>query len=120
MALVKCKECGKEISSSSSVCPNCGIELKSFNKSKVIGIALIVLGIISIVWGLGLNYSGISSSDKLYGGDAYTGIQNASSTTANNVKELGETVCSGLKGILVVMGGVIIIYGASIVIKDGE
>ena len=50
MALVKCKECGKEISSSSSVCPNCGIELKSFNKSKVIGIALIVLGVVSIIW----------------------------------------------------------------------
>ena len=120
MALVKCKECGKEISSSSSVCPNCGIELKSFNKSKVIGISFIVVGVVSIIWGLGLNYSGISSSDKIYGGDAYTGIQNASSTTANNVKKLGETVCSGLKGILVVMGGAIIIYGASIVIKDGE
>ena len=31
MALIKCKECGKEISSSSRVCPNCGIEIKSFN-----------------------------------------------------------------------------------------
>ena len=120
MALIKCKECGKEISSSSSVCPNCGIELKSFNKSKVIGISFIVVGVVSIIWGLGLNYSGISSSDKSYGGDAYTGIQNASSTTANNVRELGETVCSGLKGILVVMGGAIIICGASIVIKDVE
>ena len=42
MALIKCKECGKEISSSSSVCPNCGIELKSFNKSKVIGISFVI------------------------------------------------------------------------------
>lgn len=120
MAMIKCKECGKEISSTSSVCPNCGIELKSFNKSKIVGIALIVLGIVSIIWGLSLNYSGISSSAKSYGGDAYTGIQNAASTTANNVRELGETVCSGLKGILVVIGGVIIVYGVSIVIKNGE
>lgn len=29
MALIKCEECGKEISSSASVCPHCGISLKN-------------------------------------------------------------------------------------------
>ena len=31
MALIKCKECGKEISDTLNVCPNCGIEIKKAN-----------------------------------------------------------------------------------------
>lgn len=30
MALIKCQECGKEISDSSKVCIHCGYKLKSF------------------------------------------------------------------------------------------
>lgn len=29
MALIKCKECGKEISDTLNTCPNCGIEIKT-------------------------------------------------------------------------------------------
>lgn len=30
MALIKCPECGKEISDSADVCPNCGFSIKSY------------------------------------------------------------------------------------------
>lgn len=118
MAMIKCKECGKQISDTLDNCSNCGYPLKNNNKNKSIGIAFIIVGIVSILWGLGLTYTGIHSTRKSYGGAAYTGIQNAASRTANNVNELGDTLCSGLKGILVVMGGTIIIYGISIVLKE--
>lgn len=120
MATIKCKECGKEISDTLNKCSNCGYPLKNNMKNKrlIIGISFIVLGIISIIWGLNITYTGISSLSETYGGDAYTGIQNAASRTANNINELGNTLCVGLKGILIVMGGAIIIYGTSIILKE--
>ena len=119
MATIKCKECGKEIIDTLNKCSNCGYPLKNNMKNKrlITGISFIVLGIISVIWGLSLTYTGISSLSETYGGDAYTGIQNASSRTANNINELGNTLCVGLKGILIVMGGAIIIYGTSIILK---
>lgn len=37
MALIKCPECGKEVSENSKTCPNCGFPIKSnFNKEKII------------------------------------------------------------------------------------
>lgn len=44
MALVKCSECGKEISNSAKTCPNCGAK----NKKKGIGVGgVLLLGIVS-------------------------------------------------------------------------
>ena len=40
----------------------------------------------------------------MYGGDAYTGIQNAAATTSKNVKELAGIVQFGFGSILLVMG----------------
>ena len=34
MALIKCPECGKEISSKDKICPNCGYKLKLIFKCK--------------------------------------------------------------------------------------
>lgn len=36
MALIKCRECGKEISDKAKTCPNCGYKLKSINKRTLI------------------------------------------------------------------------------------
>lgn len=46
MAIVKCKECGKEISSKASQCPNCGYD---YNKSKMYKNIIIVSVIIIII-----------------------------------------------------------------------
>lgn len=43
MALVKCKECGKEISSTVKVCPSCGYKKKP---SKLTYFIVIILGVI--------------------------------------------------------------------------
>ena len=122
MSLIKCVECGEEISDKLDCCSNCGYPLKNetkkYNKNIGIGIAFIFLGIFAIGWGISLNYAGLPSSKEYYGGDAYTGIQNASSTTANNVNYVGETLCSGLKGITITLGGALILYGVSIMKKE--
>lgn len=34
MALVKCPECGKEVSNSAAVCPNCGYGIKKYYDEK--------------------------------------------------------------------------------------
>jgi hypothetical protein len=46
MALVKCRECGAEISSSADKCPHCG-KSRSLNDNPVVrGILLLVLAVI--------------------------------------------------------------------------
>ena len=60
MALIKCKECGKKISSSAPNCPNCGCPKSKQNTIKLnktakiiliaIGIVLLIAVVISIVY----------------------------------------------------------------------
>jgi predicted amidophosphoribosyltransferase len=42
MSLVKCKECGQEISDTANKCPNCGAPTPKNKKSKLIIIAIII------------------------------------------------------------------------------
>ena len=50
MSLVKCKECGKEISDTAKLCPNCGVQIKQkYNKRIKIIISVIILIVISII-----------------------------------------------------------------------
>ena len=54
MALVKCKECSKEISSQAKVCPNCGAKTefaKMKSKDNKLTV-LVILGLIVILLGL--------------------------------------------------------------------
>lgn len=49
MALKKCPECGKEISSQANICPNCGCNTKSkAKKATEVVIALIVAAVIVV------------------------------------------------------------------------
>ena len=69
-------------------------------------IILIVVGVIA----LGLSIKCFSFEDldyatkSMYGGDAYTGIQNAAASTSKNVKELAGIVQFGFGSILLEMG----------------
>lgn len=51
MALIKCKECGKSISDTATICPHCGIELQTTNESTInLGIIdYILIGLIILV-----------------------------------------------------------------------
>ena len=67
-----------------------------------VGIACIALGIVSYCYGWGkiIFYS-------YYGGDAYTGIQQAAADTGNNVSRLCK-ICSFSFGSILVIAGLVI------------
>lgn len=71
MALVKCPECGKEVSSQLKKCNNCGYKLKRADKKKIkkvviIGVLLTILLIIGSVVGLNINKKNQEKIDKEY------------------------------------------------------
>ncbi len=76
-------------------------------------IVLIVIGVIAI--GLSIKCFTIDELDyetrSMYGGDAYTGIQNAAAMTSRNVKELAEIVKFGFGSVLFVMGLTLVGFG---------
>lgn len=69
-------------------------------------IILIVIGVISV--GLSIrcfSFKELSSEPKsVYGGDAFTGIQNAGAQTSENVMELAKIVQFGFGSVLLVAG----------------
>ena len=81
-------------------------------KQKYFSIAGMVVGAFSVIMSFvvkGQNYSSYEYRSS-YGGDAYTGIQNAAATTANNIGYLTDLVAYGLFVILLVFGLACIVY----------
>lgn len=71
------------------------------------GILLIVIAIISIIFSIKSferSDYGTWVSQKEYGGDAYTGIQNAAASTAANVNVVNRSVSFGFGAILLIVG----------------
>lgn len=58
MALIKCPECGKEISDNAKACPNCGCALKSSSSS----FALILISCVISALLLLVSFGGLSNS----------------------------------------------------------
>lgn len=85
-------------------------------------IVLIVVGIIAL--GLSIKCFSIDDLDyaskSMYGGDAYTGIQNAAAATSKNVKELASIVQFGFGSILLVMGLGLIGFGLTTPTGSGK
>ena len=76
----------------------------------VAALAAIILGVVTMTKAEKL-YTGRWTSHETYGGDAYTGIQNAAADTAGNVQsgnvilnDINKNVCFGLGSILIVIG----------------
>ena len=125
--IIFCPECGEKIINNQNICPKCGMEIKlqknnrkKFIKDLILMIMLDIVGIISIFWGYSLSYQGKQIDYKYYGGDAYTGIQQAAADIGNNINELGKLICNGLKAILIVNGITTIIVSTNIFIKRKE
>ncbi len=80
----------------------------------------IISGIISIIFGVVMFFKDVGAYEfsSTYGGDAYTGIQNAAAQTANNVKALSEITRMGDGFLLIVLGLIAIFYFASQIQKQ--
>ena len=82
--------------------------------NKTAGAFGIISGSISVIFGvvtLTLD-SGSWENSRSYGGDAYTGIQNAAAQTANNVQALADIVKYGIGLLLIAIGLLAIAYFA--------
>lgn len=69
-------------------------------------------GLVSVIFGIvtmGMP-TGYWESSNSYGGDAYTGIQNAAAQTANNVQDLAELMAQGMGFLLISLGLFAIFY----------
>lgn len=83
---------------------------------KVISSALIIaLGLVVIILGKSNDYTffcrSVYTSDQTYGGDAYTGIQNAVADVSYNVSEIGEALqdySENVQPIVATLGGILI------------
>ena len=73
---------------------------------KLLSIILAIVGIVAVILGIVCfcSDSGNNEYNEYYGGDAYTGIQNAAAQTARNVKDLGNIVKVGFGSVLLVAG----------------
>ena len=73
-------------------------------------VAFSFVGVISIILGIVCFFLDVGRTVDFntYGGDAYTGIQHASATTANNIRHLSEIVKCGFGFVLIIAGLVLI------------
>lgn len=85
------------------------------------GLVFTILGLasgaLSLIFGLITMFKDVGSYERSlsYGGDAYTGIQNAAAQSANNVLYVGEMLRFGLGALLIVFGlAVIAHFGAKL------
>ena len=95
--------------------------MKKNNKISVSAILGMLVGIFSILGGLGGWFtSGYYDyvSHTTYGGDAYTGIQNAAADTANNVNQLGHGLNSAFSWLFVILGAAIFCFFLGKLIKE--
>ena len=83
-----------------------------FYMKKGINIVGIISGVLSIIFSFVVKGMpiGLYEFSETYGGDAYTGIQNAAAQTAVNVYYLADLVRTGLFALLLVLGIALICF----------
>lgn len=81
----------------------------------VVGILAIILAIVCFS-----KDAGNTSLGYAYGGDAYTGIQNAAAQTANNVFYLAKIVRFGFSSVLLVLGLGMVAVGSRTGVDDAD
>lgn len=89
---------------------------------KIFGIGITLVGILAIIfavicWGVYVDFTdGNYMLKETYGGDAYTGIQNAAAQTANNIIYLNTNLGIATRQFCTCMGYLLCIVGALLLI----
>ena len=81
-------------------------------KDKLLSIVGIIGGIVSLAFSASVYKLDVGSTvrQQTYGGDAYTGIQNAGATAATNIVYMNTILRTGLSALLAVIGIHMICY----------
>lgn len=100
------------ILSEETIKPNANIAKAKLSVMSYLSIGGIISGVISFILGVctATKYIGGSESYSKYGGDAYTGIQNAAAGTSNNVLLLSNVIRYAMASLLIVFGLALIFY----------
>lgn len=113
MALINCKECGKEISEYSTECPNCGYPAKSTNNvfMFIVGIIIIIAGFILLLHNTNIpsDIFYFSSIKTYVGGDAYNAMIEASIRGGKIAGAMAESAIYKVSGIITMCLGAITI-----------
>ena len=87
--------------------------------NKVRSKIFMIIGVLSIILSFVCFSSEVPSgeSNSIYGGDAYTGIQNASASTSRAVVELAKITRFGFGSILLIAGFTLISIGSTMPVQ---
>ena len=137
-----CKKCGAEVADGVRFCTVCGAPMleekqdqtftqayqqtpvilseKPVKKKKFASVLGVIAGCVSVLMSVivFLKATGGYEWSETYGGDAYTGIQNAAAQTANNITYLNEIVKVVGGGLLLVLGLALIAYFSNEISKE--
>jgi hypothetical protein len=96
--------------------------MKTKLNEKILSLGLIAVSILSIIfailcWSNSVGfYEGAHVEKKFYGGDAYTGIQQAAAVTANNITVLSENLAIHAELMFDCMGYFLFVVGATLMV----
>ena len=87
--------------------------------NKVRSIIFMIIGVVSIIMSIVCFSSKVpyGESNSVYGGDAYTGIQNASAFTSRAVVELAKITKLGFGSVLLIAGFTLFGVGSTIPVQ---
>ena len=87
--------------------------------NKVRSIIFMIIGVVSIIMSIVCFSSKVpyGESNSVYGGDAYTGIQNASAFTSRAVVELAKITKLGFGSVLLIAGFTLIGVGSTMPVQ---
>ena len=87
--------------------------------NKVRSIIFMIIGVVSIIMSIVCFSSKVpyGESNSVYGGDAYTGIQNASASTSRAVVELAKITQLGFGSVLLIAGFTLIGVGSTMPVQ---
>lgn len=76
------------------------------NSKKIQSVVFVIIGVVSLILSFACfgKYEGYITKDKAYGGDAYTGIQNALADVSSDIVMLNRVVKFGVGSLLLVSG----------------
>lgn len=94
MALIKCPECGKEISDTAKSCTNCGYRLKKLDiaKHRIISTYILIIGILlfvcTIIWAISTSDQDLAIRAGYYVGNATSTSEWRDYQTRSTVREI--------------------------------